>query len=61
VPFLDDPDPRVRARAAQALGKLGERRVLDALQAHVGDEASAGFLGKVGEIVQAAIDRLEKR
>ena len=58
IAALEDQDPRVRGRTAEALGRIGSR---SALREHANDNASAGHLGSVGEIAQAALEEIEKK
>jgi HEAT repeat protein len=61
IAALEDQDPHVRGRTAEALGLIGSRSALRALREHANDNASAGHLGTVGEIAQAAQEEIEKK
>ncbi|MBI4603218.1 MAG: HEAT repeat domain-containing protein [Planctomycetes bacterium] len=60
VQALDDPSIHVRREAAEALGELGDRRALPALEARRAKETAVAIRNPV-EVIERAIARIEGR
>jgi HEAT repeat protein len=55
---LEDSEPNVRARAATALGRIGDEQAVLALRRLLDDDAEVAMLGRVGDVASLAIQRI---